>query len=57
MGGKERAVTIEGLNALVESGGIDEYIRVCEARQVKALSKIADDITSRPGVKIGRAHV
>ena len=52
MGGKERAVTIEGLNALVESGGIDEYIRVCEARQVKALSKIADDITSRPGVRL-----
>lgn len=42
-------MSIDELNAIVESGGIDEFIRVCEARQVKALSKIADDITARDG--------
>jgi uridine kinase len=45
-------MTIDELNALAESGGIDEFIRVCEARQCKALSKIADDITDRPGVRL-----
>ena len=43
---------IDELNALVESGGMDEFIRVCEARQCKALSKIADDIVARPGVRL-----
>ncbi len=41
-------MSIDELNAIVESSGIDEFIRVCEARQVKALSKIADGITERP---------
>ena len=36
---------IDELNAYVESGQIDELIRVSEARQCKALSKIADAIT------------
>ena len=45
-------MTIDELNALAESGGISEFIRVCEARQCKALSKIADDITERPGVRL-----
>jgi len=36
---------IDELNAYVESGQIDELIRVAEARQRKALSKIADTIT------------
>jgi uridine kinase len=43
---------IDELNALAESGGMDEFIRVCEARQCKELSKIADDIVSRPGVRL-----
>jgi len=43
---------IDELNALAESGGISEFIRVCEARQCKALSRIADDITARPGVRL-----
>ncbi|MBO7483283.1 MAG: nucleoside kinase [Kiritimatiellae bacterium] len=45
-------MTLDELNAIVESGGIDEFIRVCEARQVKALSKIADDITARPEIRV-----
>ena len=45
-------MTIEELNTMVETGDIDEFIRVCEARQVKALSKIADTITSRGGVRL-----
>ena len=42
-------MTIEELNAINASGGMDEFIRVCEARQVKALSKIADDICAIVG--------
>ena len=45
-------MTIAELNDVVASGGIDEFIRVCEARQVKALSKIADEIASRPGTRL-----
>jgi len=45
-------MTIDELNAVIETGFIDEFIRVCEARQVKALSKIADDIASRKGTKL-----
>lgn len=45
-------MTIEELNAVVETGAIDEFIRVCEAKQVKALSRIADDIASRRGTRI-----
>lgn len=45
-------MTIEELNEKVDSGEIDEFIRVCEARQHKALSKLADDITSRRDVKM-----
>lgn len=45
-------MTLDELNSVVESGGIDEFIRVCEARQVKALSKIADDITARPEIRL-----
>ena len=43
---------IDELNALTESGGIDEFIRVCEARQCKALSRIADEIVARPGIRL-----
>lgn len=45
-------MTIEELNKAVETQEIDELIRVCEARQCKALSKIADTIVSRPGVRL-----
>ena len=45
-------MTIEELNTVVETGDIDEFIRVCEARQVKALSKIADTVSSRGGVRL-----
>lgn len=45
-------MTIDELNAAVDSGEIDELIRVCEARQCKELSKIADTITLKPGVRL-----
>lgn len=45
-------MTIDELNAIVDSGEIDEFIRVCEARQCKALSKIADDIVGRDGIRL-----
>ena len=45
-------MTIDELNAIVESGGIDEFIRVCEARQVKALSGVADRITATPAKRL-----
>jgi len=45
-------MTIEELNDAVESGEIDEIVRVCEARQVKALSALADRICSQRGVRI-----
>ena len=41
-------MTLLELNAHVEDGTIDETIRVEEARQRKALSKIADDFCTRP---------
>ena len=43
---------IDELNALTESGGMNEFIRVCEARQCKALSRIADDIVARPEIRL-----
>ena len=45
-------MTIEELNDAVDSGTIDEVIRVCEARQVKALSAIADAVCARRGVRL-----
>ena len=45
-------MTIEELNDTVDSGEIDEFIQVCEARQRKELSKIADRITERGGVRL-----
>ena len=45
-------MTIEELNAIVGSGDIDEFIRVCEARQVKRLSQIADGIAAMPGRRL-----
>ena len=46
------SISIDELNALTASGRMDEFIRVCEARQCKALSRIADDIVSRPGIRL-----
>ena len=43
---------IDELNALTESGGMNEFIRVCEARQCKELSRIADDIVDRPEIRL-----
>ena len=45
-------MTVEELNESAADGTIDEVIRVAEARQVKALSKIADTICSRPDVRL-----
>ena len=45
-------MTIEELNEAVETGEIDELIRVCEARQVKALSALADAICAKKDVRI-----
>lgn len=45
-------MTIEELNTYVETGAIDEVIRVAEARQCKALSHIADAITVRGSVRL-----
>lgn len=45
-------MTLEELNTYVETGGIDELIRVAEARQCKALAHIADAITARGGVRL-----
>ena len=45
-------MTIEELRTACEDGTIDEVIRVAEARQVKALSRIADDICGRKGVRL-----
>ena len=45
-------MTIEELNMIIETGAIDEFIRVCEARQVKALSRIADQICANSQTRL-----
>ena len=45
-------MTVEDLNEIVDSGEIDEFIRVCEARQCKELSRIADTVSSRQGIRV-----
>lgn len=45
-------MTLEELNAFVASGEISELIRVSEAIQVKAISRIADSISSLEGIRI-----
>lgn len=45
-------MTLEELNALAGSEGWGEFVRVCEARQRKQLSKIADQITTRGDVRL-----
>lgn len=45
-------MTISEFNLIAESGDIDEFIRVCEARQVKDLSRIADAIVANPRLRL-----
>ena len=45
-------MTVEELNESAADGTIDEVIRVAEARQVKALSRIADTICARDDVRL-----
>ena len=45
-------MTAEELNQHIHDGTIDEEVRVAEARQMKALSKIADIICGRPGLRL-----
>ena len=45
-------MTIEELNQIILNGEINEFIRVTEARQVKAISKIADLVCGRPGIRL-----
>ncbi len=45
-------MTLEELNQIITSPEAAEFIRVCEARQRKMLSKIADQITDRGGVRL-----
>jgi uridine kinase len=45
-------LTIDELNDLVESGEIDEFMRVCELRQIKELSKVADTICRKKHVRL-----
>lgn len=45
-------MTVEELNGVVERGEIDEFIRVCEARQMKALAAVADAVSARPATRL-----
>lgn len=45
-------MTLEELNERIVDGSSGEMIRVFEAKQVKALSRIADDICARSGVRL-----
>ena len=45
-------MTSEELNAHIADGSIDEVIRVAEATQIKCLSRIADEITSKSRLRL-----
>ena len=45
-------MTLEELNASVADGSVSEVIRVAETRQRKALSRIADTVCARGGVRV-----
>ncbi len=45
-------MTIDELNGIIESGGFDEFVRVCEARQTKTLARIADAVAAKRGVRL-----
>ena len=43
---------VKTLNAIIESGHIGDFIRYTEALQEKQLARIAEDIASRPSVRV-----
>ena len=45
-------MTSEELNAHIADGTIDEVIRIAEAKQIKHLSRIADEITSKSQLRL-----
>ena len=45
-------MTLAELNESIETGDVSEIIRVAEARQVKAISRLADEICAQPGVRL-----
>lgn len=45
-------MTVEELNDVIASGEIGDLIQVAEARQCKALSRVADDVCARAGVRL-----
>ncbi len=45
-------MTVEELNEITDSGRSGDFILLCEAKQIKALSAIADKITSRGDVRL-----
>ncbi|MBO7683487.1 MAG: nucleoside kinase [Kiritimatiellae bacterium] len=45
-------MTVEEMNRRIADGTMDEEVRVAEARQMKALSKIADVVCGRPGIRL-----
>ena len=45
-------MTVEELNRSIADGSVNDLIRVAEARQVKGLSKIADEICANPALRL-----
>ena len=45
-------MTAEELNAHIDDGSINEVIRIAEAKQIKYLSRIADEITSKRRLRL-----
>ena len=45
-------MTVEELNRAIADGSVNDVIRVAEARQVKDLSKIADEICANPRLRL-----
>ncbi len=45
-------MTIDELNDIVLHGDFDEFVRVCEARQCKEISHIADTVCNRGGLRL-----
>jgi len=49
---REMTMTAEELNGHIADGSITEIIRIAEARQVKYLSRIADEVCETPPVRL-----
>ena len=45
-------MTAEELNAHIDDGSINEVIRIAEAKQIKYLSRVADEITSKKRLRL-----